>query len=225
MKTVSLTTSRLFLMRRLLSLACIASLAPPLRADEKSELKADLFKGVELDNAQLVRRALAKGIDPNSAGDKGLVPLFVAMRDGSFEAAEVLLAHKDIQADAANDAGETPLMMAALRGHTNWVTRLINRGAAINRQGWTPLHYAASGPEPKLLSLLLERGAALEAASPNGTTPLMMAAGYGAIDGAVLLLSRGADARRRNNAGLSAVDFARRAGREALVQRLEQAVR
>jgi len=40
-------------------------------------------------------------------------------------------------------------MMAALRGSLEWTQRLIERGAAINRDGWTPLHYAASGPEPK----------------------------------------------------------------------------
>jgi ankyrin repeat protein len=187
--------------------------------------KEDFFKGIELDRASLLRPALEAGFDPNTADERGQVGLFLAMRDGSFEAAELLLAHQGVDVDRANPAGETPLMMAALRGNLAWVVRLIERGAAVNRHGWTPLHYGASGPEPRVLSALIERHAAIEARSGNGTTPLMMAAGYGAIDGADLLLARGADPKPRNAAGLTAADFARRAGREALALRIEAAVR
>lgn len=187
--------------------------------------RQDFFKGIELDRAGMVRSALEAGFDPNTSDERGQVGLILALRDGSFEAAELLVAHKGVDIDRANAAGETPLMMAALRGHLEWVKRLVERGAAVNRSGWTPLHYGASGPEPKVLAWLLERGAALEARSANGTTALMMAAGYGAIDGADLLLARGADAGARNTPGLTAADFARRAGRDALARRLDAAVR
>lgn len=191
----------------------------------RSGPREDFFKAIELDNVRLLRPLLEGGIDPNTADDRGNTGLIVAVRDGCFEVAELLLATKQTDIDKANAAGETALMMASLRGHATWVVRLAERGAAINRSGWTPLHYAASGSEPKVLSLLLERGAQLDARSANGTTPLMMAAGYGAMDGADLLLARGADPRRRNERGLNAVDFALRAGRDALARRLEAAVR
>jgi ankyrin repeat protein len=84
---------------------------------------------------------------------------------------------------------------------------------------------AQSGPQPKLLSLLLDKGAAIDALSPNGTTPLMMAARYGNEDGAHLLLAKGANAKLRNEKGLTAADFARTGGREALAAKLEQAAR
>ncbi len=187
--------------------------------------REDFFKAIELDNVRLLRPLLDGGLDPNTTDERGNTGLLVAVRDGCFEVAGLLLSTRQIEVDKANAAGETALMMAALRGHAPWVVRLLDRGASINRSGWTPLHYAASGPEPKVLALLLERGAQLEASSANGTTPLMMAAGYGAMDGADLLLARGADPRRRNERGLSAIDFARRAGRDALAQRLEAAVR
>lgn len=187
--------------------------------------REDFFKAIELDNVRLLRPLLEGGLDPNSADDRGNTGLLVAVRDGCFEAAALLLSTAGVAIDQPNAAGETALMMAALRGYTEWVVRLTQRGAAVHRSGWTPLHYAASGPEPKVLVLLLERGAQLDAASANGTTPLMMAAGYGAMDGADLLLARGADPRRRNDRGLVAADFARRAGRDALARRLEAAVR
>lgn len=185
----------------------------------------DFFKAVELDNVRLLRPLLAAGFDPNTPDERGQLALIIAMRDGCFEVAELLLSRRELEVDQANSAGETALMMAALHGHASWVVRLLERGAVVNRNGWSPLHYAASGPEPKLVALLLDRGAALEAPSPNGTTALMMAAGYGAQDGADLLLARGANPRTRNARGLSAADFARRAGRDALALRLESPVR
>jgi ankyrin repeat protein len=185
----------------------------------------DFFRAVNRDDARTVATLLQRGFDPNSPDEKGQVGLYLALREGSLKVAEVLLQHPQLKVDATNAADETPLMMAALRGNLEWTQRLLDRGARLNRPGWTPLHYAASGPEVKLLTLLLDRGAAIEATSPNQTTPLMMAARYGPHDAAELLLSRGANARARNDQGLSAADFARAVGRDALAGKLEQAAR
>jgi hypothetical protein len=72
------------------------------------------------------------------------------------------------------------------------------------------------------VALLLDKGAPVDARSPNGTTPLMMAARYGAEPSVDLLLQRGADPKLKNDRQLSAADFARQGGREALAQRLER---
>ncbi len=60
-----------------------------------------------------------------------------------------------------------------------------------------------------MIRLLLDHNAYIDAESPNGSTPLMMAARYGSIDGARLLLDEGADATIKNEQGLTAADFAR----------------
>lgn len=185
----------------------------------------DFFKAIELDRPQAVRQLLERGFDPNSPSPEGQVPLFLALRDGAPQVAEVLLASTRLDVDATNAVGETPLMMAALRGELAWVKRLVERGAQVNRSGWTPLHYAASGPETSVLSYLLDRGAAIDAQAPNGSTALMMAARYGTLDAAPLLLKRGANPSLRNKAGLSAADFARGAERDALALRLDALIR
>jgi ankyrin repeat protein len=185
----------------------------------------DFFKAIELDNAQAVTQLLGRGFDPNTPDPKGQLPLYLALRSESFQAAAALASSPAIQIDKANAAGETPLMIAAMRGSLDWTRRLVERGAQVNREGWTPLHYAASGPDPAVLAYLLDRGAIVDARAPNGSTALMMAASYGPEPSVRLLLERGADAKLRNMRDMSAADFARAGGREALATQLDQAAR
>ncbi len=187
--------------------------------------KVSFFRALAIDNVSTVNRLLAEGFDPNTVDEKGQVALYVALREESSKVVKALLAHPALKADHANTVGETPLMMAALRGNIEAAVDLIGKGAAVNRTGWTPLHYAASSPHAALVRLLLDKGAAIEAGSPNQTTPLMMASRYGSEEVANLLLARGASARARNDQALGAADFARLAGREALALKLEQASR
>jgi uncharacterized protein len=210
-----MTETGLWPRRAWLLLAALAVTAGPAQADEVAYLRA-----VGVDNDRAVRRLLEAGADPNQRNAQGQPVLFLALRDEAFKVAALLLAQPGLQVDATTAADETALMMAALKGHVDWVRRLIEAGAAVNRPGWTPLHYAASGGSADAVALLLERGAAIDAPSPNRSTPLMMAARYGASESVELLLARGADPRPLNERGLSAADFARSAGRDALAERL-----
>ncbi len=180
----------------------------------------DFFIAIRNDNADEVRALLERGFDPNSRDPKGQPGLTVAMQNRALKAAEVLLAQPDIDVNAPNASAESPLMMAALKGDMRGCEMLLVRGAKVNLPGWSPLHYAATGPSPAVVGLLLDRGAAINALSPNGTTPLMMAAQYGSEDSLRLLLKRGADWKRRNQRGLDAADFAQLAGREQLATQL-----
>jgi ankyrin repeat protein len=183
----------------------------------------DFFVAIRNDNASSVASLLERGFDPNTRDPKGQPGLTIALQERAAKTAKLLLSQPQTDVNALNEAGESPLMMAALKGDLTAVQLLLDRGAKVNQPGWSPLHYAATGPEPKIVQLLIERGAEIDATSPNDTTPLMMAAQYGSEDSANLLLTRGADAGRRNQKGLRAVDFARISSRQALVKRLEQA--
>jgi hypothetical protein len=185
----------------------------------------DFFQALKSDNGGAAGELLKRGFDPNSVDESGQPALICALRDGALKVSAALLSHPALQPDQANAAGETPLMMAALKGHAALAARLLERGAAINRDGWSPLHYAATGPDPSIVRLLVERGARLDSRSPNGTTPLMMAAQYGPEDTVLLLLARRADPGLRNDLGLGAADFARRGGRDKLAARLDAAQR
>jgi ankyrin repeat protein len=185
----------------------------------------DFFRAINIDNDRTVKSLLAQGFDPNTVDEKGQCGLYLAMREDAPKVAAALLAHPAIKIDAANAVGETPLMMAALRGRLEWTQRLIERGAQVQREGWAPLHYAASGPEPKVVALLLDRGASIDAPAPNRTTALMMAARYGDEASADLLIARGANPKLRNDRELGAADFARLGGRDKLAEKLDRLAR
>lgn len=180
----------------------------------------DFFIAIRNDNAGNVKDLLQRGFDPNTRDAKGNSGLTVAMQTQSLKAARALLAVPAVDVDAINQAGESPLMLAALKGDLDGMSLLLDRGARVNQAGWSALHYAATGPETPAVRLLLDRGAEVNAASPNGSTPLMMAAQYGSETSVKLLLDRGADVKLRNQRELTAVDFARLSGREPLTRML-----
>ena len=180
----------------------------------------DFFAAVAHDDGNTVAGLLARGFDPNSPDEKGQRALLITMRDGAPQVAAVLLADPQTRVDLPNPAGETALMLAALKGRADWAQRLVEHGAAVNRDGWTPLHYAACAPAAAVAAMLLDHGAHIDALSPNRSTPLMLAAMYGNEATVDLLLAHGADRHLRNEKGLDAADFARQAGREGLAARL-----
>lgn len=180
----------------------------------------DFFVAVRRDDAATVTSLLQRGFDPNSLDPQGQTGLTIAARDRNWNAAKALLASPALNVNQLNASGESALMLAALRGDIDWCRRLLDRGAAVQIPGWSPIHYAATGPNAEIVALLLDRGAEVDAASPNGSTPLMLAARYGGEASVDLLLRRGADLARRNERDLGAADFARLGGREALAARL-----
>lgn len=185
----------------------------------------DFFAAIKRDNPGSVRSLLERGFDPNTMSPQGQHGLYLALQDQSLRVAQVLMEAPALKPDLRNLEGETPLMMAALKGNVDIVRELIARGADVNMPGWTPLHYAATGGQPEIIRILLEAHAYIDAESPNKSTPLMLAAQYGTEDSVRLLLEAGADPLLRNQLGLTAVDFARRSGREHIVKILSEAYR
>lgn len=187
-----------------------------------SAASPELHVAARNDHAGVVMSLLLAGVDPNVRDAQRNTALHVAVREDSGKAVEALLKSPGVDVNAINQAGETPLMLAAIRGQLDLVKLLVERGALVNDAGWSALHYAAAGPNEHVVRFLLGRGADIDARSPNGTTPLMMAAGYGGLSGADILIEAGADATLRNDHQMTAADFARRAGQDDLAVRLDK---
>ena len=188
----------------------------------------DFFTRIIRDDAPGIAALVQRGFDPNTVSERGETGLTQAFKLDSYRAAKGLIALPATQVNLANSKGETPLMLAAIKGQLDIAKALIARGADVNREGWTPLHYAVSvpsedGSDLKMVALLVEHHAYIDAASPNGTTPLMMAAQYGTRSAVQMLIKEGADPKVKNQQGLTATDFATRADRGEVVQWLAQA--
>jgi len=179
--------------------------AAPSRAGSYEVYFSALAKADEWTVSSLLNR----GFDPKTPNEKGLNGLFVALNAGALKAAKVLILTKGMPIDDRNEHDETPLMIASIKGYLATAKLLMDQGADVNKPGWTPLHYAASKGNIEMIRILLEDNAYIDTASPNGTTPLMMAAGYSSNPLACkVLLEEGADPTLINDKDLSAMDFA-----------------
>jgi hypothetical protein len=188
----------------------------------------DFFAAVKHDDVAEIQRLAQRGFDLNTINRRGEHALFLAMRDDAVKVAGFLLDQPSVQVEVRTPNDESPLMMAALKGRLALATRLIEREAEVNKPGWAPLHYAATdagGQAPAMVRLLLEHHAYIDAESPNGTTPLMMAAHYGNPTVVKILLEEGADPSIKNQQGLTAIDFARRANRAEVVETIAAFIR
>jgi len=181
----------------------------------------DFFKAVRFDDVKTVRALLQRGFDPNTVNPDGVTGLMLAVREPSLKVAELLTSWPQVKTEVRNDKDESVLMLAALKGYLPLVKQLVAHDADVNKTGWTPLHYAASSGQVAVIEFLLENSAYIDAESPNGSTPLMMAAMYGSPEAVKVLIQAGADLNIKNQLGLSALDFAVRGSRQNAKELIE----
>ena len=174
----------------------------------------EFFRAIKQDDDSTVTALLARGFDANTTDESGQHPLLLALREPSLKVLAVLIRWPKTKIEVRNNKDESALMLAALQGLANVCAQLIAKDADVNKPGWTPLHYAATNGHVEVMQLLLEHHAYIDALSPNGTTPLMMAAHYGTPQAVRLLLDAGADPMLKNQQGLTAIDFAHRGNRK-----------
>jgi ankyrin repeat protein len=199
------------LKRRLLLSAIALVLTVPAFAETEDQV--DFFRAAQVDNVIVVRDVLKRGLDPNlHEPERGETGLIVAMRHDANRVFAILLQHPRIDLEAQSANGSTALMMAAFKHNKAAVAAMIAKGAQVNRKGWTALHFAAAAGDLEIMNMLLEHHAYIDAGSPSGLTPLMLAAREGMEDAVKLLLEQGADATLKDGAyRVDAAEFAIRA--------------
>ena len=173
------------------SLACSAqSVAPNIPLDQQLQ---DAILRDDAGKVAYMLRELA--YDPNFYLPNGDTPLVFAIRaDANVSVNQVLLRSFKINVKVPTLRGETPLMLAAIKGNMPLAQKLVDMGAPVDADfGWTALHYAASTGQAEMAKWLIEKGAKVNARTDRGVTPLYMAARTISASTVNVLLAAGAD--------------------------------
>ena len=198
--------------RRAAILAVLAMLVGGLRPAWAQAPDPIVFGwAVERGDVKTVRAWLDAGLDPEYQAPNLGSGLMIAAWTGNLEMM-ALFVERGANPRRANSNGEQPLQLAAWNGHAEAVRWLLAHGATLNREGnfWGALHYAVFNGHAELTKELIARGAQINARSPNGSTPLMMAAREGREEMIKPLLEAGADPQARNDWGDNALTLAMR---------------
>jgi ankyrin repeat protein len=188
----------------------------------KADSYREWFEAVRVDDVRRVQSLLARGFDANSVEPERFdTALILSVRLKSSKVFSALLQAQDVNLNARSLNGDTALMIAAYQPDIPRALALIGKGAEVNRVGWTALHYAAASGSIPIIQRLLDESAFIDAESPNKTTPLMMAARGGHSAVVKLLIDEGADPTLKNEAEMTAADFARAQGFKELAQLLD----
>ncbi|XP_023196295.1 ankyrin-3-like isoform X3 [Xiphophorus maculatus] len=157
--------------------------------------------------SEVVKELVTNGANVNAQSQNGFTPLYMAAQENHLEVVQFLLDNGSSQSIATED-GFTPLAVALQQGHDQVVSLLLENDTK-GKVRLPALHIAARKDDTKAAALLLQNDHNADVESKmmvnrtteSGFTPLHIAAHYGNINVATLLLNRGAavDFKARND--------------------------
>nr|XP_054605341.1 ankyrin-3 isoform X34 [Nothobranchius furzeri] len=155
----------------------------------------------------VVKELVTNGANVNAQSQNGFTPLYMAAQENHLDVVQFLLDNGSSQSIATED-GFTPLAVALQQGHDQVVSLLLENDTK-GKVRLPALHIAARKDDTKAAALLLQNDHNADVESKmmvnrtteSGFTPLHIAAHYGNINVATLLLNRGAavDFKARND--------------------------
>jgi len=184
----------------------------------------------ERDQVETLRALLEAGVGPKNRYDEGLTALMLVARGDSdpLEAVKTLL-ERSAEVNAKCDCsvcdprmgsqGCTALMIAAMRGHRDSLSVLLDRGAHVDDKTDANRTALMLTGNADIVRVLLERGADPNIPDNQGKTALMWAVdSFGAgLAGVQALLKGGADVRAKDTEGKTALGYAAVAGNDEIV--------
>ena len=156
-----------------------AFLAQGASVDEITDEWPPLHIACRWAHRRLIALLANKAQTQNQLTKQGWHPRQRCAQNGDSRLMELLTA-KEIENDAVNDRGDTPLLLSCRLGHYLMAVGLVARGADVNKvggmSGRSPLHEAAYVGHRAIAECLIHNGAKLEARDRAGLTPAELAA-------------------------------------------------
>uniref|UniRef100_A0A4W3HKV2 Ankyrin 2 n=1 Tax=Callorhinchus milii TaxID=7868 RepID=A0A4W3HKV2_CALMI len=175
---------------------------------------------------EVVKTLVKQAANINAQSQNGFTPLYMAAQENHIDVVRYLLESGANQSTATED-GFTPLAVALQQGH-NQVVAILLENDTKGKVRLPALHIAARKDDTKSAALLLQNDHNADVQSKmmvnrtteSGFTPLHIAAHYGNVNVATLLLNRGAavDFTARN--GITPLHVASKRGNTNMVKLL-----
>jgi ankyrin repeat protein len=182
------------------------------------------------DNLSVVKLLLNRGADLHAQNGNGVTALTSAVVASDADTVKFLLDQGCKPGEVKNlfgAADNSLLQLAAQYGNQEIVEMLLAQGADVNAAdpnfAGHALNYALLSEKPDVARRLIEAGADLKACSPVGKVPPIVFAAYsetGDMSVAKCMIEHGADTATMNQAGETALTWARRRGFPDLVSLL-----
>uniref|UniRef100_A0AAY5EUQ0 Euchromatic histone-lysine N-methyltransferase 2 n=1 Tax=Electrophorus electricus TaxID=8005 RepID=A0AAY5EUQ0_ELEEL len=144
--------------------------------------------------------------------EDGSTGLHHAAKLGNLEIVTLLLNTGQVDINAQDSGGWTPIIWAAEHRHKEVIRALLNRGADVtlkDKEMNVCLHWASFAGSAEIAELILNAGCPLISVNMHGDTPLHIAAREGYLACVTLFLSRGADIDIMNKEGDTPLSLAR----------------
>ncbi|CAF3711263.1 unnamed protein product, partial [Rotaria sordida] len=178
---------------------------------------------------EVVKLLVKHNANINCQSQNGFSPLYMAAQENHIEVVKFLLANGANQSLATED-GFTPLAVSLQQGHEKVVAILLENDSKGSKVRLPALHIAAKKNDTKAAALLLQGdnqpdlnykgGGFVNCTTKSGFTPLHIAAHYGNLEVAQLLISRGADVNYAASQNITPLHVASKWGKANIVQLL-----
>ncbi|CAF0980387.1 unnamed protein product [Rotaria sordida] len=178
---------------------------------------------------EVVKLLVKYNANINCQSQNGFSPLYMAAQENHIEVVKFLLANGANQSLATED-GFTPLAVSLQQGHDKVVAILLENDSKGSKVRLPALHIAAKKNDTKAAALLLQgetqpdlnykEGGFVNCTTKSGFTPLHIAAHYGNLEVAQLLITRGADVNYAASQNITPLHVASKWGKENIVKLL-----
>ncbi|XP_062265391.1 histone-lysine N-methyltransferase EHMT2 isoform X1 [Platichthys flesus] len=185
---------------------------------QDKDLRTPLVEAIINNHIEVARYLVQNSACVYHVEEDGYTGLHHAAKQGNLEMVRMLLETGQVDVNAQDSGGWTPIIWAAEHKHLDVIKVLLNRGADVTISDKSPLslqelnvclHWAAYAGNVDIAELVLNAGCSLASVNMHGDSPLHIAAREGYLECVTLFLSRGADIDVMNREGDTPLTLAR----------------